>query len=354
MEMKNRNVEFDFMRIIACICVIMIHCAVFDQQSLFQYNTWNYQAFNFWGVISRWAVPAFVMLSGMFIIPNADGISVQKLLIKRVFRMLGAYIAWSCIYSAYNVFALGSIYAGTKFKTFIDGCFSGELHMWYLPMIAGLYIISPILAILVRNIDKRWTKYWIVMMFIVSSLIPFVVHMNVKFISVIIDSISGYMDIQFLGGWTLYFIIGYYIGIHEFNKQEHVLIAFVAFISFVFTMFATVGVSFMRGDTLGVLPYEYPNIFLMSVGIMVFFKDCISKRNFIIRYQKIIEKLSKLTFGIYLSHVLILKILYGVGINIQLFPSMISIPCVAVIVFFLGALLAMLLMKIPLFGRYLA
>ena len=43
-----------------------------------------------------------------------------------------------------------------------------------------------------------------------TSIIPFIEKLNIKFVSTIIFSINGYMDLQFLGGWTLYFVLGYY------------------------------------------------------------------------------------------------------------------------------------------------
>ena len=36
--------EFDIMRIAACFCVIMIHCAVFKQEESYAYDSWSYQA----------------------------------------------------------------------------------------------------------------------------------------------------------------------------------------------------------------------------------------------------------------------------------------------------------------------
>lgn len=149
---KKRYFEYDILRILACFCVIMIHAAVFDQATMYKSTSWEYQWINIWGVFSRWAVPAFVMLSGMMILPKADESSIKQLMWRRVFRMLLVYVVWSAVYSAYNVYILNQVYAPTKLKTFIDGCFSGELHMWYIPMIAGLYIASPLLAVLV----KKW------------------------------------------------------------------------------------------------------------------------------------------------------------------------------------------------------
>lgn len=350
----QRAVEYDVMRIIACFCVIMIHCAVFEQESIYAVQSNEFLSIKFWGVIARWAVPAFVMLSGMLILPHADEISIKGLFEHRVLRMLIAYIAWSVVYSFYNTYVLGNIYAPTKFKTFIDGCFSGELHMWYLPMLAGLYIAAPILAIIIKNISKKWLKYWILGMFTFTSMIPFIEKLNIKFVSTIISSINGYMDLQFLGGWTLYFVLGYYISHTAFSKKKGQMIYLCAGGAFFFTMIATVGFYKWYGEPMGILSYEYPNIVVFGAGVFLLFKEKVSRIPFTENCQHKIYSLSKLTFGIYLIHVLILRILCQIGFGISLFHPIISVPIVSLATFVFAALIIWLVRKIPVIGTYIA
>ena len=354
MASKKRYVEYDLMRVLACLGVIMIHSAVFEQASIYEYNTMSFQAINFWGVLSRWAVPAFVMLSGMMILPKGDEVTIPVLFKHRVVRMMGAYVVWSAVYSFYNVFFLNKVYAGTRVKTFIDGCFSGETHMWYLPMLAGLYIASPILAVLIKKIDSKWIMYWLAGLFVFSSLIPFVVKLDLKFISVIVDSISGYMDLKFLGGWTLYFVLGYYIQQHHFTRKECTVVYISAIIGFAFTLWGTIVYYLSHGEALGVQPYEYPNILCYSMGVLLLFKEKVSKSHFVVRFEKQICNLSKLTFGIYLIHVLLLKILYSFGLNIQIAHPIISVPIVSIIVFVIGGCIIWCVRKIPVIGTYFA
>lgn len=353
--MRNlRAVEYDVMRIIACYCVIMIHSAVFDQESIYVVQSSEFLSIKFWGVVARWAVPAFVMLSGMLILPHADETSIKRLFEHRVLRMLIAYFVWSVVYSFYNTYILGNVYAPTKFKTFIDGCFSGELHMWYLPMLVGLYIAAPILAIVIKNISAKWMKYWIWGLFIFTSLIPFIEKLNIKFVSTIISSINGYMDLQFLGGWTLYFVLGYYISHTKFYKKKKQVIYLCAGVAFLFTMIATVGFYKWYGEPLGILPYEYPNIVVFGVGVFLMFKEKVSKISFTENCKQIIYSLSKLTLGIYLIHVLILRILYHFGFSISLFHPIISVPIVSLVTFIFAALIIWLIRKIPVIGTYIA
>lgn len=351
---KKRYIEYDIMRILACFGVIMIHAAVFDQASLYNINSWRGQWINIWGVLSRWAVPAFVMLSGMMILPKADETSVLQLMQRRVVRMLVVYVVWSAIYSVYNVYVLNIIYAPTKLKTFIDGCFSGELHMWYIPMTAGLYIAAPILSVLVKKLENKWVPYWLGGMFLFSSVIPFLTKLDIKFVSTVIGSVNGYMDLQFLGGWTLYFVLGYYIRQHSFSRGEKLVVYALAVAALLFTFERTVLYCMRTGTAFGVQNYEYPNIYLMGIGIMVFFKEEVSRLHLSDGIKKFIAKLSGLTFGIYLSHVLLLRIFYACGINLQLAHPALSIPAVSFLVFVTGALLTWVIHKLPVVGKYIA
>lgn len=352
--MKKRYIEYDILRILACFCVIMIHSAVFEQNMLYENNNLKYQATNIWGTLSRWAVPAFVMLSGMMILQKIENESLHNLFLKRVLRMVAVYIVWSGVYSFYNVFILGNVYAGSRIKTFIDGCFSGEIHMWYLLVCAGLYLIAPILKVVIENLSSKLTIYWLVAMFVFSSLIPFVVKLDIKFVSVVINSFSKYADLQFLGGWTLYFVLGYYIQQHEFTKKQKNIVYILGIISLAFTMYGTVWMSWKNGKAMGVLPYEYPNIVIFGVSVLVFAKEEIGRINILEKNERMITGISKLTFGIYLSHVLILKILYFVGVNIQMCHPLVSIPVVSLVTFIVGAVLTMCIRKIPIIGCYIA
>lgn len=351
---KKRQTEYDIMRIIACFGVIMIHAAVFDQVSLYAKTTWSYQWIYIWGVLSRWAVPAFVMLSGMMILPAADTVSVSRLLTHRVIRMMVIYVVWSAVYSAYNVYVLDIVYAPTKFKTFLDGCFSGELHMWYIPMIAGLYLISPILCTLVKKLECRWTVFWLVALFTFSSVIPFLVKLDIKFVSAIIASITEYADLQFLGGWTLYFVLGYYIRQHVFSRRERCAVYLIALAALVYTLERTILYCMRNGVAYGVQNYEYPNMYAVSVGVMVFFKDEVSRIHLPPRWEKGIAAISRLTFGIYLSHVLLLRIAYAAGLNLQIAHTALSVPAVSLVVFAAGAMLSKLILSIPVVGKYIA
>lgn len=178
--------------------------------------------------------------------------------------------------------------------------------------------------------------------------------LDIKFISTIIGSVNGYMDLQFLGGWTVYFVLGYYIQKHKFTQKEKRLVYLGTILAIIFTFLATVVYSMNYGETMGVLSYEYPNIVMFGIGVMVFFKEEVSRISMKHSVEKLIVNISRLTFGIYLIHVLLLKIWYAVGVNIQICHPLFSVPMVALLVFITGAIIIWEFRKIPVIGTYLA
>ena len=124
--------------------------------------------------------------------------------------------------------------------------------------------------------------------------------------------------------------------------------------AFLFTMWGTVIYYISHGEALGILPYEYPNIVIYSTAVLVFFKEIVSKIRMSEKYVSMVYSISKLTFGIYLIHVLLLKIWYSFGVNIQIFHPVLSIPFVALVVFVSGGIIIWFVRKIPVIGTYLA
>ena len=92
----------DILRTIAVFAVIMIHfCA---------YGFCNYDVYSLdWQIINayeswiRWAVPVFVMVSGMFFLDQQKEITLSKLYRKNILRLVVAVLFWGFLYQVANV-----------------------------------------------------------------------------------------------------------------------------------------------------------------------------------------------------------------------------------------------------------
>lgn len=146
MAHKQRVAYLDYLRLVAILGVITIHVATSLNFYRQDYASLNWQILNFWDGLSRFCVPVFIMISGaIFLNPDFD-LSWEKLFKKYLRRIVVSYLIWQLIYCGWYYFAKeGDLVTVAKF---LIGSYD---HLWYLPMIAGLYLVTPLLRPLARR-----------------------------------------------------------------------------------------------------------------------------------------------------------------------------------------------------------
>ena len=87
---RKRIAYLDSLRVVAILAVIMIHVAAQNWYSQ-DVNSAAWKAFNFYDSISRWSVPAFVMISGALMLDK--DISIKKLYTQKIPRLLIAFLS---------------------------------------------------------------------------------------------------------------------------------------------------------------------------------------------------------------------------------------------------------------------
>lgn len=349
----NRMVHYDLMRVIACFCVIVIHAGIFNQSADWSNQSFERMIGNFYVITSRWAVPCFVMLSGMMFLNKNKEISFKNLYGHYILRLFTSYVFWSCIYALYNSLYMVSGGINEYIKYFVNYCFSGELHMWYILMTIGLYIALPIIKYIVLNAPQSLIKYWLVAMFIFASIIPFICDLNIPYISGTVAYLNEYIEVQFLCGYTLFFVLGSIIATNNLSLKLRKLIYVLGIGGFLYCIFVLCVLKYFINSELGALNYLYPNIVFMSISVFLFFKDKVSQIKFSDKAKYIIVGMSKLTYGVYLLHVLVLKILYRLGLNLSFCNIVISIPLIALITFVICMIVIFLISKIPFINKYI-
>ena len=167
--MKQRIVYFDYLRVVAAIAVVLAHVAGF-YWSDFGGRSLNWNILNIYITMIRWTVPIFVMLSGSLFLSKE--LNIKQLYEKNILRMAVAYLAWSLFYTLvfplYNwIFhqeplpSLGSVILDTL---------SGSYHMWFIPMIIGLYMCAPVIRKIV--LDRKVAKYFLTLTLVFAFAIP--------------------------------------------------------------------------------------------------------------------------------------------------------------------------------------
>ncbi len=356
---SNRIAYFDHLRVLAIFLIMVLHAA-----SLLWYDTDIHSAswltMNAYKTLTDHAVLLFVMISGALFLGR--DIPVKKIFSKYVLRMAVAFVVWSIIYAVVSnyMFGIGSV---------IEVALASHYHLWFIPMIAGLYICLPLLRLFVRS--EKTIRYFLLISFIIAFAIPAVLNLLSDFGNV---TISGYLGgktisdyagyiydrldeskICMVTGYAFYFIAGYYLNNFEFKKKARIILYCLAILNLAVTFGFSVLDAYTKGWPSDTYHANFNvGVMLAAAAIFVFFKNVINGDSSLTRYGKIIRLLSDLSFGAYLIHAMVIEQLsIRLGLNALSFSTVLAVPVIAVITFAVSFALSWILNKIPFINKYI-
>ena len=337
---KKRIYYLDILRVIACLAVIMIHSSC----DYVMYKTTN---FNFWvGDIfdgfARIGVPLFVMISGTLLLDEKYDYSKEKL-IKHIKKMIMFFVFWSFIYCLlFNI--IGQVFILHKnlsISKIINAFVQGYYHLWYIYLIIGLYLILPLLRLWVNNKNKKYVEYFIVLSMIFNFLIPQLIIIGNCYGNAFIginDIICSKLCLQYVGGFTTYFILGWYINNYEIKHKKLIYLLGTAGV-----LISIIGTYILETGFYGNLSL---NVLLYTSAIFIFVKNIKVKEN------KLVLFISKYSLGIYAIHAIFIYILNKALLRINFTNALINIPVVFILTFILSTICAYMISKIPFLKKF--
>ena len=344
-KIKNKNIiYFDYLRILATIAVITIHIAAQNWYTT-PINSQNWLILTIYDSITRWAVPIFTMISGsIFLTKNIDNKTLYK---KYILRIIIIFILWAIFYSIQNT----NLYHNNQ-EYFINILFKGNYHMWYLLMIVGLYMITPILKHIIKS--KTITKYFLTLSLIFTFIIPTIIKISSIYLPKVYDiliNINQKLNLNIVLGYSSYYILGYLLTNKNFNKKQRKIIYILGIISTIIIILLTSLTSNYQSKPIELF-YEPLTFFVLISSISTFI---FAKYNLNIKKgSNIINKLSKLTLGIYLIHPLIISILeVKFNLNTLSFNPLLSVPIYSILILIISTIISTLIKPIPIINKYL-
>lgn len=347
---KERQICFDVLKIIATFAVVMLHVSA-QHWFYVKLKTPEWRAFNLYDGSVRFPVPLFVMISGALFLSGDRPIG--KIYGKYVLRIVTAFLFWSVLYAAI------SLYRGTPLVDAIKEAIKGHYHLWYLYMIAGLYMIIPFLRSIVEN--RKLLHYFLILSFLVGIVVPQTIAIldvfrpnSAAFMQSVWD--QTYLYLPF--GYSFYFVLGYWLDRIEIAKSKVILAAVLVIAGTSVTVFLTQWINYyMLGFNLQhkiVLFYqnETINVAATAGGLFVLGKR-LFRGPYSARAQRIITLLSKATFGVYLVHPILIDAVKGFGLDTITFNPYLSVPVITILVFLLSFLVSLILNQIPFVKKYL-
>lgn len=294
--MKNDSSQrIDYLstlNVISAVAVVFLH-----SNSCF----WVFSRERYWFTaniiesVFYFAVPVFFMNSGATLIDYPSRYDTKTFFEKRIQKSFIPYIVWSCIFFVYYYIMKGNI--NDISLRFIWELFSNNKIVgiyWFFPTLFSVYLCIPLFAYV--NEDKKNTVFLFLTCagFVLNSLLPFICDiLKISKLPIHVNVIETYL---------LYVIIGYLISHYNVSRNIEIIIYSLGIIGLGMQIIGTYILSVNAGEIIQTFKgYNNVPCIFYSVSIFLF----VAKHDYIvskIRARKIIDFLSKFTFGIYLLH----------------------------------------------------
>ncbi len=326
----ERVVKYDILRIVASFSIVLLHVSASYWSVVDIYGS-EFQVMTIYNSLTRFAVPVFFMLSGVFLAaPQRENDAV----VKRVLKIVILFYIWSAFYAFQGVAVdiLKDDFSQEVWRASIERFIFGHVHMWFLQMLCGFYILIPIARQICAK--KEAVRYYVLLWILFRYLIPCLTSIfQLDTVQARIDSLG--LDI--LVGNFGYFLLGYYLNMIDIKKQMRWIVYILGIVSVFMTAILTVWDCRKTGTY--VETWFSPasiNVLLMSIAVFTVFKYSIVFEKG--RKPYMWKKLANYTFFVYMFHMFIIEKLNLIGITTVSYPAIISIPVLTIFIFLVSLL----------------
>lgn len=370
---KKRVVWIDLLRVFSTCLVPLAHLCSNCLNATSGVHSTDYITMNFYNSMCRWVVPAFVMISGVFFLNKERECDPKKIFKKNVVRMATAFIFWSFLYALQQNFfpphAFAKAVPAFSKKAFLNDFISGEYHMWYLYMIALLYLITPLIKVFTDNATKRQLETFMALSFVFANVIPMV--LCIPFIKQFeFSAVYNYLQLGFISGYTGLYVGGQYMVRHPFSKKMRIIIYAMGVLGYIMMSGGNLWLSFeLNKPTKDLLAANHGSSVMIAYAMFTFFQHVVSKINFEEKTVKAVKWLSARSFGVYLCHVFVMRAFQYFGIQVIHFsptaasvdlsflpyvhvPAIIGVPVLTSLVLIGSFAVSGVVSKIPLLKKY--
>lgn len=386
-QLERREVWVDWMRVAACFMVVMVHATepfyLGGEGSLILTRSDAFWS-SFFDSFVRACVPLFIVASSYLQFPLHY--SSGEFLRRRAVRILIPFIIWSLVYA----FVWGEPVSNLKDLLLNFNYAAG--HLWFVYMLLGVYILMPMLSPWAEKVSKKELQVYLGT-WLFTTLIPLIrdwvsnAPMAVTYGPTGIPrqalfplwgeaSWNGYGMFYYISGFIGYLLMGLYFRrfVGELSWKKTLAVALpcwlggfaISFGGFLRRVAETSEGIFPIGGGISTAVYwettwcnDTIGVALMTIGMILIFRKITSEGRF---YSKVLLPVSKASYGMYLSHLLVLVPLAGYirgwlgsGVDgmLGIWTTPVEIVLSAVSAFVCVAIISVILRKTPKIGKYI-
>lgn len=383
----KREIWIDWMRVAACFMVILVHSTepfylggdgslILNQADAF----WS----SFFDSFVRACVPLFVVASSYLQFPLHY--SAGEFFRRRTVRVLIPFVVWLLVYA----FVWGE--PASNLKSLLLNFNYSAGHLWFVYMLIGVYLIMPLLSPWAEKVGKKelqvYLGIWLFTTFIplirdwVSSdplafaYGPTGIPRQALYPLWGEASWNGYGLFYYMSGFIGYLLLGLYfrkfVGELSWSKTLGIAIPAwlggfaITFGGFLRRVYETSGGNFPAEGIINDAVYwettwcnDTIGVALMTVAWILLFRKIRNEGGF---YKKVLLPVSKASYGVYLSHILVLVPIGGAVRDwlgsgdeglLGFWTTPVEIILSAVLAFVAVSALSVLIQKIPKIGKYI-
>jgi surface polysaccharide O-acyltransferase-like enzyme len=310
----------------------MLHAAIEPHPvvtEITQAEVWRWWTVNIYDSLARPSVPLFVMASGFLLLsPEKTDEPLSLFFKKRLSRIALPFIFWGVTYFAWRFLVNDEAFA---YGSIIQGFNTGPYyHFWFLYMLIGLYLITPILRVVVANSQRKILKYFLAVWFLGTAVIPL---LNLQ------PSFSLDSNLFVFVGWIGYFLLGAFL---KSVKIKTLIFCSLLSIGWLLTMVATYLITASVGGLSSYFFYDYlsANVIMASVGLFMLLYRIPRRQleNISSSAKWLIHKIGQNTLSIFMLHVIILESFqrgfFGFKISVTTMNPAVEIPLITGVTLF--------------------
>ena len=281
--MKQRNYNYDIMRVLACIMIICMHAPMPSVAA-------NGIILS---TISYFTAPGlclFFVISGSLLLPIKT--DTKTFLQKRLGKVIMPTLVFTILYISLNYFINGK---QDILRSVLSIPFSAQGHgvLWFMYTLIGLYLISPIISKWLDAATKKEVEFYL-LLWVITLCYPILkLFVNIN------EGDTGVL--YYFSGYIGYFVLGYYL-----RKYSDAITLKKLIIPDIIAITAPIVCKIMNIEVDFYSMFWYLSIFIALLCTTIY----VLTNKVKIKNEKVIglfQLISNLSFGIYLIHIAVMR-----------------------------------------------